>query len=97
MSTTKNYVLPQKIDGNYVLEGEDSVQIIGPKIAFHTKNPIVQQTIGAYAPEALEAYVDGTAGLDSAANMEALYDTVVELITKVQEIHTILKNIGLAK
>ena len=93
---SRNYVSPEKLDGNYVFEGEDSVQIIGPEIGLYNTLPIAQQTI-TYSPAALEAYIDGTKGLDSAANMEALYDRVVELTAKVVELHTKLRNIGIIR
>lgn len=93
----RNYVLPEFVDGNRVLEGEESVLIVGPAIGFYTSGPIAQQTTEEYAPEALEDYATGSFGLGADADMEALYNRVVELTDQVLEIKTILANLGLCR
>jgi hypothetical protein len=102
MTTVRNYILPEKIDGNYVLEGENSVTIVGPAINFYGKVPAVTQYVFEVFDiedlidlETLEPYATGAFGLDSSANMEALLNRVIDLTARVVQLETILKNIGL--
>jgi hypothetical protein len=58
------------------------------KVGFHGADPVVQSSGALQAAPA--AYVTGAFGLNSDANMEALYDLVVEM-------RTTLVNLGLMK
>lgn len=68
--------------------GQISVGVAGDSLGFLGATPVVQ-SVGA-AQVAPAAYATGAFGLDSDANMQALYDLVVEM-------RTTLVNAGLMK